>query len=103
MEADSRPFRAMVLPCGHENPDDNAFCDVCGGSRPRCPLCQSVNRPTANFCGKCGVRLTEAPKSRVAADSGTEAGPALQTYGASGKKAVSASDTVVADPASEHP
>jgi len=104
MEVASRLFPAVALPCGHENPDDNAFCDVCGGSRPsRCPLCQAINRGTANFCGRCGVRLTELPMSNGALGSSAEARTALQTHGDSGEITVSASDTAVADTVSERP
>jgi Double zinc ribbon len=104
MEVASRLFTAVALPCGHENPDDNVFCDVCGGSRPsRCPLCQAINRGTANFCGKCGVRLPESPTSDGAPGSSEEARTALQTHGVSGEITVSESDTAVADPVSERP
>jgi len=49
--------------CGHENPDDNVFCDTCGiRSKPQCPQCGAFTRDGANYCGKCGHLL--APHDR---------------------------------------
>ena len=62
-EVNSRSFPALAFPCGHNNPDDNLFCDVCGVRRPsRRSSCQAINRGTANFCGKCGSQLTGSSK-----------------------------------------
>jgi len=49
-----------VFPCGHDNPERNRFCDVCGTRlEGMCPLCQSPNRLDARFCGACGVRFDD--------------------------------------------
>jgi hypothetical protein len=56
--------------CGHDNPAGNRYCNTCGAPRDRrCPLCDSVNRGRARFCGACGARLLEeasAPGTAVA-------------------------------------
>jgi hypothetical protein len=103
MEANSRLSSAAALPCGHENPDDNAFCDVCGGSRPRRHVRQAVNRDTANFCGRCGVRLTESSMSDGAPESSAEAQTTLQTHGVSREITVREAGSAVANSVSVRP
>lgn len=47
--------------CQFENPDDNRFCEGCGGALDKkCPACGHANRPQANFCGDCGIELAKA-------------------------------------------
>jgi Double zinc ribbon len=77
---DSKMFSAEPFPCGHENPDDHLFCDVCGRRRSsRCPSCQASNRGTANFCGRCGDRLTASPMSEGAPEPRAEPPTDLQS------------------------
>src|SRR5262245_9787087 len=47
--------------CGHENPPNAHFCDVCGARLPMpCPRCSAINRGHANFCANCGIDLRDA-------------------------------------------
>ena len=49
--------------CGHRNPPDSRFCDVCGTRLPaQCPHCHAINRAEANFCGSCGAALGNSPR-----------------------------------------
>jgi double zinc ribbon protein len=50
----------QFFPCGHENPGGNRYCNICGEVRGRrCPLCSTLNRGHAKFCGTCGARLLD--------------------------------------------
>jgi type II secretory pathway predicted ATPase ExeA len=47
-------------PCGHRNPPNFRFCDVCGARLPlKCARCHAINRADANFCGNCGTALRD--------------------------------------------
>ncbi len=56
--------------CGHENPDDAAFCEECGERLEQtCGSCGTANSPAARFCRRCGTSLGEtgsvaAPETR---------------------------------------
>jgi len=45
--------------CGSYNPEDNMYCNTCGGAIAPilCNQCLASNAPTASFCGKCGEML----------------------------------------------
>ena len=53
----------MLCPrCQFENPDDNRFCEGCGGPLAKqCSNCGHPNRPRAQFCGGCGAALAPTP------------------------------------------
>jgi peptide/nickel transport system substrate-binding protein len=64
-ENDSRAPDDLVTPCGHRNPPNAQFCDVCGVKLPvHCPGCHALNRPQANFCLNCGRFLRAAQRAR---------------------------------------
>ena len=47
--------------CGHNNPADMKFCQKCRTSLTvSCRRCGSQNALTTEFCGNCGVKLSEA-------------------------------------------
>jgi len=53
-----KPVVVLEVPCVHcrkEIPDDSNVCPFCEVQRPRCPQCNSVNHPNANFCRSCGA------------------------------------------------
>jgi len=45
--------------CCSINPEDNVYCNVCGGAivAVLCNRCLTSNPPTASFCGGCGEML----------------------------------------------
>ncbi len=44
--------------CGHENPQGNRFCAMCGNELAvACPRCSTPAPPDARFCGSCGAAL----------------------------------------------
>jgi len=66
-EEDSRAPDDPGTPCGHRNPANAHFCDVCGVKLPvHCPRCHAINRPQANFCGNCGSSLRDAGEEACA-------------------------------------
>jgi peptide/nickel transport system substrate-binding protein len=53
-------------PCGHRNPPNSRFCDVCGAKLPmQCPRCHAINREEANFCGSCGSALRDSQRAHA--------------------------------------
>jgi peptide/nickel transport system substrate-binding protein len=65
-EEDSVASDDPVAPCGHRNPPNTHFCDVCGVKLPlHCPRCHAVNRPQANFCGNCGSSLRDVRRAHA--------------------------------------
>src|SRR5205809_3847089 len=62
--------------CGHDNPEENRFCDSCGIPRgPRCPQCGVINRQSAKFCGQCGLAFATRT-----IDGGSAAIDAVKAY-----------------------
>ena len=47
--------------CGHENPEDSKFCNICGNkldvSENICPNCGKENPKDSSFCNSCGTNL----------------------------------------------
>ena len=44
--------------CGHCNPTDALFCNLCGSRMDTpCPKCAHGNPPISSFCNRCGQRL----------------------------------------------
>jgi peptide/nickel transport system substrate-binding protein len=65
-EEDSRVPDFPVAPCGHRNPPNAHFCDVCGVELPvHCPGCFAINRSQANFCLNCGSSLRDARRAHA--------------------------------------
>ena len=65
-EEDSGAPDDPVTPCGHRNPPNAHYCDVCGVKLPvHCPVCQAINRPQANFCVNCGRFLRDAQRAHA--------------------------------------
>jgi peptide/nickel transport system substrate-binding protein len=65
-EEDSRAPDDPVTPCGHRNPPNAHYCEVCGVKLPvHCPVCHAINRPQANFCVKCGRFLRDARQAHA--------------------------------------
>jgi peptide/nickel transport system substrate-binding protein len=89
-EEDSRAPDAPVTPCGHLNPPNAYFCDVCGVKLPvHCPRCHAINRSQANFCVKCGSFLHEARRahatpSMASFGAAPDSSPAAEAESASG-------------------
>ncbi len=93
-EEDSRAPDDPGTPCGHRNPANAHFCDVCGVKLPvHCPRCHAINRPQANFCGNCGSSLRDAGRAHATA-SVAPFGPSLDHS----QSAEGESDSVSSDP-----
>ena len=59
-EEDSGLADGPVSPCGHRNPPNANFCDVCGVRLPMpCPRCHKINRLQAHFCSTCGLDVRD--------------------------------------------
>ncbi len=51
----------QCLKCNTENHESRRFCSSCGtGLKAGCSSCGFVNEPDDDFCGGCGIRLTDA-------------------------------------------
>jgi double zinc ribbon protein len=101
-EVNSPSFSALAFPCGHNNPDDYLFCDVCGVRRPsRCSSCQAINRGTANFCGKCGSKMTGLSKLDSDLVASTQ-GPVAEARGVPRQNSSLESGTATSAPVGGH-
>ena len=87
-EEDSGVPGGSVSFCGHRNPANAQFCDMCGLRLPMlCPCCSAINRRQANFCSNCGMQLrdelqTQATPSVAPFRSSTHSSPRIESQSA---------------------